>query len=92
MNEVKWGVTIRRISPQLCYVSVFSGELFLYGSANRASACTCATLETLVSVDNILAVLFCDALNGTFRSTSTATDAIVSNLICHDKYLRIKIL
>ncbi len=63
-------------------------KLFLDRSTNRAYACASTAAETFVSVDNILAILFCDALNGTFSNASTATDAIVSNLISHDKYLR----
>ena len=71
---------------------LLSSELFSLGSFYRANACASAAIETCVSIDNVLAVLFRDSLNRTFRSASTAADAIVSNLVCHWKYTSVKIV
>lgn len=61
-------------------------KLFSLGSINRASTCTSAALDALICVDLVLTVCFSDAAYGTFVSTSTTSDAIIRNLICHFKY------
>ena len=61
------------------------------GSAYGAVICTCAAIETFVSVDYVLAVSFCDAFNGATFNTSTAADAFVSDLVSHDMYLHVKL-
>jgi hypothetical protein len=67
-------------------------KLFGNGCANRANACASAALETLLSVDYVLAVFFSDALNGALGSASAAAEAFVSNdFVSHDMYLRYKI-
>ena len=58
-------------------------ELFLNGSANRAGLCTVTATDAGISVDNVNAVTLGDALYGTISCTSTASDAIFSNLKCH---------
>ena len=64
------------------------GELFLNRSANRANACARTATNALISVDLVLAVALADALYGAFCLASTASNAIVINLISHDSYLR----
>ena len=64
-------------------------ELFLNRSINRTAACTSTTRNTLVSVDNVLAITLSDASARTSISTSTTSDAIVCNLISHGKHLHI---
>jgi hypothetical protein len=67
-------------------------KLFSNGSANRANACTSAALETLFSVDYVLAVNFLDAINRALGSACATAEALVSNdLVSHDMYLRYKI-
>ena len=68
--------------------SAYVSRLLSLGSVNRASACTSTAIKTFISVNNILAVLLGNATNGTFGSASAAADAIIRNLISHDKYLR----
>ena len=58
-------------------------ELFLYGCSYGASVSTCAAADALISVDNVLAVAFGNAINGATVSASAAADAFVSNLVCH---------
>lgn len=58
-------------------------KLFCLGSINRANACASAAIQTLVCVDNELAVLLGNCTNGAFALASAATDAILCNYICH---------
>ena len=58
-------------------------ELFLNGSANRASTGTRTATNTLVSIDFVLTVTLCNALTGTSFNTCTTGDALVSNFVCH---------
>ena len=65
-------------------------ELFFgLRSINRANTCTSAAIETFVSVDNVLAVLFGNSFYGTFGSAGTAADAVVGNFVCHNKNLHV---
>lgn len=78
-----------------CYnLPCLSGsELFFrLGSVNGTYARASTAFKTFVSVDNVLAVLFGNAVNRTFSSTCTAADAVVSNLVCHCVHLRVKII
>ena len=59
------------------------GRLFALGCANGAYACACAAVQTLVSVDYILAVTFGDAVGGTCVSACATADTIIRNLVCH---------
>ena len=58
-------------------------ELLSLGSLNRASICARAAVNALVRVNYVLAVLLADSLNGAFLSASAASDAIISDLVCH---------
>ena len=58
-------------------------ELVSLGSLNRASICARAAVNALVGIDNVLAVLLADSLNRALLSASAASDAIISNLVCH---------
>jgi len=57
------------------------------GSIYRANTCASAAIEALIRVDNIYAILLCDALYRTFGSASTASDASIGNLVSHFVYL-----
>jgi hypothetical protein len=46
-------------------------------------------LDTLIGVDDVLCLPFADGLYRAFWLTSPATDALVSNFICHSIYLLI---
>lgn len=63
-------------------------ELFLYGSVNRANACARTAANALLGIDFVLAITLADALYGALCLASTASNAIVCNLISHDNYLR----
>jgi len=54
------------------------------GSVNRTSTGASTTVQARLSVDYELAVTLADSLNGTLGCTSTASDAIISNLVSHD--------
>lgn len=71
------------ITSNLLYVQ----KLFLNRSINRAVACASTTRNTFISVDNVDAVTLCDTATRTSVSTSATSDAIVCNLISHDKHL-----
>lgn len=64
--------------------TLFRNLLFLgLRSLNGADACARAALYALVSVDFILAAAFLNAAYRTFVRASAASDAVISNLICH---------
>jgi hypothetical protein len=58
-------------------------KLLSLGSLNRASICARTAVNALVGIDNVLAVLLADSLNGALFSASAASDAIISDLVCH---------
>ena len=63
----------------------FAGHvLCLLRCANRASICACATTNAGVCIDHVLSVCFGDCLYRAFAGASTASNAIISNLVCHD--------
>ena len=47
------------------------------------SVCTSAAIETCISIDNVDAVALRDSRNRAFSSTSTTSDASISNLVSH---------
>ncbi len=53
-------------------------KLLLFGSTDRAGTCASAAVNTFVSVDYILAILFSDRGNGATVSASAATETCVS--------------
>ena len=70
----------------------FAGSYLLrFGSADGTYARASAALKTFIRIDDVLAVFFLDAFDGTFRSASAAADAVVGrNLVSHVQYLRFK--
>jgi hypothetical protein len=66
-------------------------KLFLYGSANRACACTATAANALICVDYVLAVTLGNATGGACISASAAGDAFIGNLVSHCKYLHKKL-
>lgn len=67
----------------MCGSFLNSINLVLLGSLNRANACAGAALDALVCVDFVLAVAFLNAADRTFVRASTASDALVTDLVCH---------
>lgn len=65
-------------------------ELLLSGCAYGASVSTATAAYASVSVDNVLVIALGDAAGGASISTSAARDAIIRNLVCHYRYLHIK--
>ena len=70
--------------PGNSLVDASSLKLSLNRSTYRACICACTAVDAKVSVDFVLAVTLCDSLNGTLSSASAASDAVISNLECHD--------
>jgi hypothetical protein len=69
--------------PALILLRLIS-KLFSLGSANRANSFASAAVEALVSVDNVLAVLFRNSSYGAFAFASAASETFVNiNLVCH---------
>ena len=66
---------------------VYVQKLFFNRSTNRAVACASTTRNTFISVDNVDAVTLCDTTTRTSVNTCATSDAIVCNLISHDKHL-----
>ena len=64
---------------------LFLQKLFFCRSANGANVCAATAANTLVSVDNELAVTLGDATNGASVSASAAANAFIRNLVCHLK-------
>ena len=68
-----------------------AGPLFvrsgLSGSADRAHARAGTAGHAGIRVDDKLAVTLRDGGNGTFLCARAARNALVADLICHDKYL-----
>lgn len=62
-------------------------KLFFNRSINWAVASASTTRNTFISVDNVDAVTLCDTTTRTSVSTCATSDAIVCNLISHDKHL-----
>ena len=65
------------------FINYTPDGLFLNGSANRAGVCTRAASNALVCVDNVLAISLGNARYGASVSASAASNALVSNLVCH---------
>jgi hypothetical protein len=62
-------------------------ELSLGGSAYGADTGASAAGHAGIGIDVVLALALRDGGNGTFLSARAAGDALVTDLICHDKYL-----
>lgn len=69
-------------------MAVLDLKLFLSGSANRTYTCASTAANTCVSVDNVLAVTLRNSVYRAALSASAASDAIIRNNVCHDKYLQ----
>lgn len=58
--------------------------LFCLRSTYGAVVSASATVDALIRIDNVLAVLLADSLNRAALCTSTASDALVGcNFVCH---------
>ena len=62
--------------------------LALLGSANGAGTGACAAGNAGICIDNVLAFAFRDSGNGALFDASAASDALISDNICHDLHLR----
>ena len=60
-------------------------ELCLLRCSNRASSFASAAVNASVRINNILAVTLRNSSYGAAVSASAASDAIIRNLICHNK-------
>ena len=63
-------------------------ELFLSGSANGAYVCTVTAGDALISIDYELAVTLRNARGGAAFCACAASDALITNLESHCKFLR----
>ena len=71
---------------RLCVMSVYPCELLSLGCANRTCAFASAAVQTFVSVDYVLAILFRDSAYRTFIDASAAAQTFISiDLVCHWK-------
>ena len=61
--------------------------LFLNGSSYRANVSASTALSACIRINYIHAVAFGNSTARTSVAASTTSDASVSNLISHDKYL-----
>lgn len=55
----------------------------LNGSADRANARTCSAFEAFLGVDLKFIPRFGNATDGALRRASSASDALICNLVCH---------
>ena len=65
----------------------FVQKLSLLGSANGANTGTSTALDASIGIDLVLAVSLGNCFNRALCSASAASDAIIRNLVSHDKYL-----
>ena len=61
--------------------------LGLRGSANGAIFRASTAGNARIRIDYILAIAFADCLNGAAFSARAASDALITDYICHDSYL-----
>ncbi len=80
-------LSFRKLLLLSCNFLNYKINLVLNRSTNRTYACTASAFDASVCIDNVLVISFADAINRTFRSTCSAADTIVSNLVCHLKHL-----
>ena len=66
--------------------------LLLNGSRNGASASASAALNTFISVDNVFSVAFADTFYGALINASAASNAFVSDYVCHFIHLQNSLL
>ena len=65
-------------------MSVDPSRLLSLGCANRTCAFASAAVQTLVSVDYVLAILFLDSAYGALIDASAAAQTFISiDLVCH---------
>ena len=70
-------------------LSGYVSDLLSLGSSYGAIVSAGTAIDALVSVDNVLAILLGDSLNGAGISASAAADALVKiNLVSHFSYLQ----
>ena len=62
--------------------------LFLNGCVYGASICARTAADALVSIDNVLAIAFRNAIGRTCICACATADAFIRNLVCHVTYLR----
>ena len=64
--------------------AVYSERSVFRRCADRAGIRAGTAIDALSGVDYILAVALADCLNGASLRTSSAGNAVIGNLVCHD--------
>ena len=64
-------------------------ELLGLRSLDGANACAGTAVDAFISVDDELAIFFCNCIGRAFAFAGTASDAIISNDISHSFHLQV---
>ena len=64
-------------------------ELLGLRSLDGANACAGTAVDAFISVDDVLAIFFCNRIGRAFAFAGTASDAIFSNDISHSFHLQV---
>lgn len=64
-------------------------ELLGLRSLDGTYACAGTAVDAFISVDDVLAIFFCNRIGRAFAFAGTASDAIISNDISHSFHLQV---